>query len=80
MTCRHMWGSVGQGEDREVPELGHAPPVIGPCFIACRVVAGLSGRAFAQRSNLPGAGRFAGGSARRPPAAGTPALFVRNGT
>jgi hypothetical protein len=23
---------------------------------------------------------FAGGSARRPPAAGTPALFVRNGT
>jgi hypothetical protein len=41
MTCRRMWGPVGQGEDREVPELGHAPPVIGPCFIACRVVAAL---------------------------------------
>jgi hypothetical protein len=29
MTSRHMWGPDGQGEDREVPELIHDPPVNG---------------------------------------------------
>jgi len=31
----HIWGLVGQGADRQAPELIHDPPVNSPYFIAC---------------------------------------------